>query len=208
MSPVHLSQYKPKARHESILIQEMATEILAYDVDGGKAHCLNATAAAVWHLCDGQTPVAEIVKQLAAEIDTPANEEVVRLALDQLHQAGLLEGPIPKEIQAGLARRVLLQKLAYAAMAVPLVTSLIAPTPAMAASVCPNTCHQIKNNNDPTKIACPTECATVTGTCRMGSGNSGSCGVGGGTATNNITCQVCVTNCPATNAGSCSWVPT
>ena len=38
----------PAAREEGLIIQEMADEVLVYDRERYKAHCLNQTAALVW----------------------------------------------------------------------------------------------------------------------------------------------------------------
>ena len=50
----------PVARKENLVIQEMPEEVLVYDMDTNKAHCLNRTAAFVWKSCDGKNSVAPI----------------------------------------------------------------------------------------------------------------------------------------------------
>ena len=42
-------------------------EICLYDWDRKEVHALNATAARIWQLCDGQTTVQEIASQLGSE---------------------------------------------------------------------------------------------------------------------------------------------
>ena len=44
---------KPLARKEGLVIQELPVEVLVYDLDRDKAHCLNETAAMVWRKCNG-----------------------------------------------------------------------------------------------------------------------------------------------------------
>ena len=50
-------QSVPRARKEGLVVQDMPDELLVYDVDRHKAHCLNQTAALVWKRCDGKTSV-------------------------------------------------------------------------------------------------------------------------------------------------------
>ena len=44
----------PVARKQGLVVQEMPDEVLIYDLDTNKAHCLNQTAAFVWKSCDGK----------------------------------------------------------------------------------------------------------------------------------------------------------
>ena len=48
-------QKMPQARRSGLIIQEVDSEILIYDQETDKAHCLNPTAAKVWNYCDGET---------------------------------------------------------------------------------------------------------------------------------------------------------
>jgi len=50
------------ARQNGIVVQEMPDEVLVYDLDSNKAHCLNQSAALVWKSCDGTNTVGDIVK--------------------------------------------------------------------------------------------------------------------------------------------------
>jgi hypothetical protein len=131
---------KPIARKEGLVIQELPDEILIYDLDRDKAHCLNQTAALVWQRCDGHTTTSSIAQSLATELDAPVDEKVVWLALDQLGRNDLLERqPVPPPMLAGLNRREMVRALGIAAaVAVPVVTSILAPAPAQAASCIPN----------------------------------------------------------------------
>ena len=44
----------PTARKSGLVVQEMPDELLVYDTENNKAHCLNTTAAFVWKSCDGK----------------------------------------------------------------------------------------------------------------------------------------------------------
>ena len=130
---VHL----PKMREQRLIIDELPDEVLVYDLDRHKAHCLNRTAALVWRRCDGKTRPAEIARRLQSELDQPFKEELVWLALRQLNQINLLAEPVglPPKL-SGLSRREMVRTLGIAAaVGVPLVTSIMSPT-AVQASTC------------------------------------------------------------------------
>ena len=126
----------PEARTDGLVIQALADEVLVYDLQRHRAHCLNQTAAWVWKHCDGRATVADIARGLQAELKTPVHEGIVWLALGQLERDHLLKGRISRPpAMAGLSRRELVGQLGLvAAIALPLVTSIVSPTPARAAS--------------------------------------------------------------------------
>ncbi len=127
---------QPRARTERIIIKELQDEVLVYDMDRDKAHCLNLSAAAVWKKCDGFNTPAQIANFLRAESQANINEDFVWLALDQLARDHLLEEPLewPAAIPR-LTRREAVRRIGIgAAIAIPLVTSILAPTPAQAAT--------------------------------------------------------------------------
>jgi len=122
----------PRARVDC-LSREFGGEVLVYDLQRDVGHCLNSTAAAVWKLCDGNNSPSKIARTLSRQFSAPMDETVVLLALDQLADAHLLvEAEVPAE---PLSRRVALRRIGVAAAVVlPLVTSIVAPTAAQAVS--------------------------------------------------------------------------
>jgi len=126
----------PKARRNQLVRKELGREMLVYDRNSDKAHCLNAPAALVWAHCDGLTTVAEMAQLLEDEIKTPVADEVVWFALEQLRKSRLLQEPWTRPPPvAQMSRRVMVGRLGIAAaVTVPLVTSIIAPTAAAAAT--------------------------------------------------------------------------
>jgi hypothetical protein len=133
--------YMPRARRSKLVVRELADETLVYDVEGHRAHCLNRTAALVWGLCDGRSTVSRIAEKAGERLSARVPDEVVRLALEQLADRELLApgGVIPA---AGdyVSRRAMMRRLGLAAaVALPLVTSVISPTPVMAQSPCTET---------------------------------------------------------------------
>ena len=126
----------PKARRSQLVRKELGGEMLVYDRDSDKAHCLNATAARVWAHCNGRTTVTEMARLLEDEMKAPVADEVVWFALEQLRKSSLLQEPWSRPAQvAQMSRRVMVRRLGIAAaVTVPLVTSIIAPTAAAAAT--------------------------------------------------------------------------
>jgi len=146
----------PLARTEQLIVKEVDDEVLVYDLKTDKAHCLNDTAAKVWKNCDGEKSVTDITAVLANGTEALVEEGVVWLALDQLKQFKLLvDVPNAPLVFAGMTRRQLVRTLGVAAIALPVVVSIIAPTPAMAASPC--------SAKDPCTV--PADCCTAHPTC-------------------------------------------
>lgn len=127
------NHFAPKARQEGLVTQQLADETLVYDQERFKAHCLNRTAALVWKHCDGKKTASAIALALEKEAGSPVAEELVWLALDQLGKSRLLtERVIPAGV-AGISRREVIRRVGIAAaVALPVVTSIVAPKAAHA----------------------------------------------------------------------------
>ena len=127
---------RPLARGEGLVVRELEEEVLVYDLERHRAVCLNRAAACVWRRCDGRTDTARLARALGAEVGASVGEEAVWLALEQLARENLLAGAVRRPASAPpVTRRELIRRLGLAAAAaLPLVTSIVAPTPAQAAS--------------------------------------------------------------------------
>ena len=126
---------QPKKK-DGLIIEEVGEELLVFDDSAQVAAALNRAAAAVFELCDGTRDVDGIVADLRTHTP-PLGRDEVALALEELDEAGLIDD-VPDVSNPG--RRALLAKLgagAAAAMALPVVEALVAPSPAHAASVQP-----------------------------------------------------------------------
>lgn len=130
---------RPIARKQRLVIQELPDEVLVYDLDRDRAHCLNQTAAFVWQHCDGHHTTAQIARTLGEHFDAPVDERIIWLALDQLGRNHLLESKTPQPAAiTGINRRAMVRSLGLAAIiAAPVVTSIVAPTPTQAATCTP-----------------------------------------------------------------------
>ncbi|MEO7556111.1 MAG: PqqD family peptide modification chaperone [Acidimicrobiales bacterium] len=123
----------PRARRERLAVTEVGGEVVVYDLDADRAHCLNPSALAIWQSCDGSRTVAEV----ATVIDAP-NEEAVWHGLHQLASEGLLDSALPATApDRSVSRREMLRKIAIGGavgLAVPTVISIVAPQAAAAVS--------------------------------------------------------------------------
>ncbi len=148
----------PKARTDDILIREFAGgETVVYDRISDEAHDLNRVASAVWRRCDGEATVAEVAASLSIELGMPCTEDIVLLSLDELCKVNLVEadGWSPP----GISRRDVMRRVGpgvAAAALLPAVLSVIAPTPAAAA-----TCQQSGE-------ACTSNAQCCSGLCLSG----------------------------------------
>ena len=124
---------KPRARTQGLVVTELPDELLVYDLERHRAHCLNPTAALVFKHCDGRRSVAQIARILRREldVDAPADESLVWLSLDRLERARLLEER--EAAPAAPSRRELVRRVALVAASLPVVATILAPTPAEAA---------------------------------------------------------------------------
>jgi hypothetical protein len=128
----------PEARKEGLVVQDLSDEVLIYDQRRHKGHCLNQTAALVWKHCDGKTSVSEMTHLLEEELKTPVKEEIVWLALEQLGKSHLLSKRVTLA-QPGITRREVMKRIGLAAaVALPVVTSIVAPTAVQAATCKPS----------------------------------------------------------------------
>src|SRR5512143_2053997 len=89
-----------RARSEGLVVRNLPGEVVVYDTESHRAHCLNATAAFVFRHADGRRTAADI----AALLGPGADAELVHAALDQLAEAGLLE-PDSAHTQSAPSRR-------------------------------------------------------------------------------------------------------
>jgi hypothetical protein len=126
----------PTARKTGLVVQEMPDELLVYDTENNKAHCLNRTAAFVFKSCDGGKSAADIASLYSLESGNKMSEDMVWLAIDQLNENDLLEQQV-KSLFAGQSRRDVIKKIGFASVvALPVIASLVAPKNAIAAASC------------------------------------------------------------------------
>ncbi len=143
----------PMARKTGLVVQEMPDEVLVYDLDTNKAHCLNQSAAFIWSSCDGKNSVMDIVQQFESNGRGKVTEDFVWLAIDQLNENGLLENKVAPRF-AGTSRRQVLKTIGLASVvALPVIASLVAPQKALGVATC--ACASVTQCQQPQNAGCP-----------------------------------------------------
>jgi len=129
----------PRARRDGLLIQKLDDETLVYDLERDEAHCLNKIVALVWERCNGETTDQRMAGLLQKQFQMEVDVDLVWLAVKQLHRFHLIEAGKKSALPArSVSRRKLLLKYAPAALALPVIMSISAPTPAQGASCAGN----------------------------------------------------------------------
>jgi hypothetical protein len=137
--------FRPKARSQDVIVKAVDGELLIYDRDRDRAHCLNPLASSIWKLCDGRTTPRQIAAKLSGEIELQtkpslgSSEQIVLLGLEELRRCHLLEqldeSPVSGrfKVMRSMTRREAIRRIGLgAAVALPIVATITAPTPAQA----------------------------------------------------------------------------
>jgi hypothetical protein len=123
-----ITDQKPVARTDAIVVEELGEELLVYDQNNDTAHSLGVVAARVWRACDGETSAQDLSARLDLDADT------VTRALEELDECNLLGNG---EQRDGMTRREATLKTAKVGAGIasaPLIYSILAPMPALAAT--------------------------------------------------------------------------
>jgi hypothetical protein len=114
-----------------LLSHTLDEQILVYDTTGDRVHLLDPTTALVLDLLRSEGCTYEAVcEEVGVRLQTASGEKVVELAINELHQAGLLDETsekVPGLLE--MNRRDLVRSLAaagVAAVAIPAIASLTA----------------------------------------------------------------------------------
>ena len=171
------SNVKPKARESGLVIEQLDGELLVYDLDRHKAHCLNSTTARIWHLCDGKTGATGIANRLQKELQVGVDDEVVWVALRRLGKANLLTERVspPTRLAFRSSRRDLMKKMALVGGLT--IITILSPTAAEAATgtVAQTSCkHVLKNGVPETGLCCGSARAKCV--CHITVDSGGFCG--------------------------------
>ena len=175
------------------MVQELNGEVLVYDLRTYKAFCLNETSAMIWNACDGTRDLGQLREYASAKLNASVNDDLIWLAIDQLKKEDLLvNAPETETFFGGMSRRDVVKKIGIgAAIAIPLISGIVAPPAASAATCGAAAC------------TCDNAAAYAAGAvCATGGGGAGTpCPVGGGG------CQVCHSIAGGMNSpGTCQLV--
>jgi hypothetical protein len=123
----------PLARKSDLFAEQLPNEVVLYDKNSNKVHCLNKTAATVWENSDGSHTVEELAQIVGAKLGTAVDTNMVLLAVAELEKADLMEtGSVEIPHPAVTSRREVVGKVALAGAA--LVATMMASAPAAHAS--------------------------------------------------------------------------
>ena len=141
-----MSQRRMPRRRAGLIVEDLKRETLVYDPTVDRMHCLNPSAALVFRACDGKTPVSAVSRRLTESLGGPDDPRLVEFTLRRLSKSRLVEGS-PESTGGGLSRREMAKALGLsgASLLLPVVISVVAPTPASAATCVPtNGCCNVK----------------------------------------------------------------
>lgn len=134
MSP-HLQTHRPLVRTTQLVCEDVSEECVIYDAREKKAHHLNSTLTWIWRRCDGNTTIESLADSFEQEFDVTDGLPVLVTGLEQLEARDLLDNPVDFNLlaaeQVAISRRAV---VAGGSVLMPLVVSIIAPTPAAAKS--------------------------------------------------------------------------
>ena len=144
-----ISDIRPLARADELVVRDMDSEVLVYDLNKDEAITLNPFAAAVWRASDGIRNVDALIAKL--HDDMPGDlvtEESVWRALDMLSRCDLLQEPVAPPAYRSSGDMV--RALGKGAIAVPIVAMITVPTAAQGAS-----CGCVSPGDCITQVSCP-----------------------------------------------------
>lgn len=135
----------PIVRKNDLVIQQVDDELMIYDLAINKAFCLNKISYLVWQAADGNKSILEIADFVSKKLNSPVNEDLIWLALEQLKKENLIDkASLNLSPFKGMKRREIIKKVGLSTLvALPLIMSLTTPTAAQSASssTCSNTCN-------------------------------------------------------------------
>ena len=143
----------PRARIADLIVKELENELLIYDMLTNDAICLNKMSMLIWRYCDGKTKSKDLIEKYNL------TEDLINLALDDFQNHKLLkdkiETGVPKKM--GERRRFLVRAGAVAAVAIPIVRTIVAPQAISAQSACISGTH----NYTAPSPSCATACQSA-----------------------------------------------
>jgi hypothetical protein len=125
----------PSARRADVIVQDTGSDTIVYDQLRDAAHSLSPVTGYVFRHADGSRSVDELRAAMSSELGVPDDAALVAAALWELESAHLLEQPATEDApRRAMSRRDAVRRFGTAALALAAVTSIVAPTPAMAKS--------------------------------------------------------------------------
>jgi hypothetical protein len=128
--------HKPRTRQHNVIAEEIRDECVIYDGNNKKAHHLNSTLSWVWKHSDGTRTIDDLATAMQRDMGYDDTPRIILSGLKQLADANLLEPEsvdldVIAPVDATVSRRAV---MAGAAIVAPMISSILAPTPAAAKS--------------------------------------------------------------------------
>lgn len=122
----------PAPRNTDILVQPTSQEVLIYDLETNKAYCLNETSVNIFNACSEQRSFSYLRDKYNY------SDDLIFLALDELKKYNLIEENYQSKFNT-IDRRNAIKKIGLSTMvAIPIITSIVAPQAIQAASCEPD----------------------------------------------------------------------
>jgi hypothetical protein len=121
----------PKLRKANLVVRELSGETLIYNLETHRTFCLNETALLILDQCDGTTTIDQAVAALRGEANSQLTAELIWTTIQECRE---LLDDIVETPMGHISRRRLLQTATALGIALPIVSSLVAPTAAYAQS--------------------------------------------------------------------------
>jgi coenzyme PQQ synthesis protein D (PqqD) len=135
MSP-QLQTHRPVVRTDQLVCEDVSGECVIYDAREKKAHHLNSTLTWIWRRCDGNTTMEALADSFERQFNITDGLPVLITGIEQLEARNLLDNPVNVNLlaaeQTAISRRTV---VAGGSVLMPLVVSILAPTPAAAKSM-------------------------------------------------------------------------
>ena len=127
---------RPLVRTNQLICEEVSGELVVYDSLQKKAHHLNSTLTWIWHRCDGDTPMEALAAAFEQQFNVTNGLHVLSMGLEQLNANGLLENQIDIDEVIAAQKNAVSRRAVVVGGSVlmPLVVSILAPTPGTAKS--------------------------------------------------------------------------
>jgi hypothetical protein len=128
--------HKPKTRQDNVIAEDVQGECVIYDSSNKKAHHLNSTLSWVWKHSDGTRTIDDLAAAMQRDMGYDDAPKIIASGLKQLADANLLEAEsidlnAIAPVDSTVSRRSV---MAGAAIVAPMISSILAPTPAAAKS--------------------------------------------------------------------------
>ncbi|MBX7174829.1 MAG: hypothetical protein K1X72_27885 [Pyrinomonadaceae bacterium] len=118
----------PQSKTKNIVVLNLENEMLVYDLEINKAFCLNETSSIVYQNCDGKTSFAELRKRYKF------TDDLIFFTLDELKKERLIETNYASPFEK-MSRREIVKEIGLSTIiALPIISSVIAPSSINAAS--------------------------------------------------------------------------